>query len=155
MGIEHKPFDVEHGEVATEVRQAIDDVLLQLSKRFSFLEDWDTRRFIADAVHTAVANALKEKLKTKNFDLAVLEEVLASLLEKFGTRIMKDIEEQHIDMAGIIGRRSGELTDEIRMVAHRVLEEILSLKREERATQEEMRKTRDTIQALEYMRNRL
>ncbi len=108
----------------TEVRQAIEGALDRLSKRYSILEDPVKKEDFANEIHTAVAQALKSEMSKKEVDLAVVEEVLASMLEK----LHGELHEEHKQLARGMGYESGMLTKEIREHVSRILDELLGVK---------------------------
>ena len=134
----------------TEVRQAIEGALDRLSRRYSILEDPVKKEEFANEIHTAVAQALKSEMSKKEVDLAVIEEVLASMLEKLHGKL----EEEHRGLAKGIGYASGTIKKEIREHVTRILDEILGVKVAVKGVGEKVEDAKKSAQDIAYLRQR-
>ncbi|EDP75082.1 hypothetical protein [Hydrogenivirga sp. 128-5-R1-1] len=134
----------------TEVRQAIEGALDRLSRRYSILEDPVKREEFANEIHTAVAQALKSEMSKKEVDLAVVEEVLASMLEK----LHGELHNEHSGLAEGIGYASGTIKKEIREHVTRILDEILGVKVAVRDVGDKVEDAKRSAQDIAYLKQR-
>lgn len=134
----------------TGVRRAIEEALARLSKRYSILEDPVKREEFANEIHTAVAQALKSEMSKKEVDLAVVEEVLASMLE----RLHGELYEEHRGLAVGIGERTGTIRKEIREYVNQIIKEILNVKWHIDRVGDKVEDAKKSAQDIAYLRQR-
>lgn len=134
----------------TEVRKAIEEALGRLSKRYSILEDPVKREEFANEIHTAVAQALKSEMSKKEVDLAVVEEVLASMLE----RLHGELYEEHRGLAVAMGQASGEIKNEIRQHVARILDELFGIKVAVNNVGDRVDDAKKSMQDIAYLKQR-
>lgn len=134
----------------TEIRQAIDKALEKLAMRYSFLEEDSTREEIATAIHTAVAQALREKMEKKEMDVAIMEEMLGAMLEELHRKIYSE----HAELAGVMGTVSGRIKNEIRHHVAKILEELKRIKYEVEEVGGKVEKAEETVKDIAYLRQR-